>query len=50
MRVCSLLREDALEKGTATQSNMLVWEIPRIEEPSGLQSMCCQELDTNEAI
>ena len=50
MRVCSLRREDALEKGTATHSNMLAWEIPRTEEPSGLQSTCCQDLDMNEAI
>ena len=36
MRVSSLGWEDPLEKGTATHSNMLAWEIPWTEEPSGL--------------
>ena len=31
--------EDALEKGMATHSSILAWEIPRIKEPGGLQSM-----------
>ena len=31
--------EDPLEKGRATHSSILAWEIPWIEEPSGLQSM-----------
>ena len=38
--------EDPLEKGMATRSNFLVWEIPWIEEPGGLQSMGSQEPDT----
>ena len=31
-------QEDPLEKGMATHSSALAWEIPRTEEPSGLQS------------
>ena len=31
-------REDPLEKETATHSSILAWEIPRTEEPGGLQS------------
>ena len=34
----SLGREDPLEKGTATHSSILAWEIPWTEEPGGLQS------------
>ena len=35
----SLGREDPLEKGMATHSNILAWEIPWTEEPGGLPSM-----------
>ena len=31
--------EDSLEKGMATHSSILDWEIPFTEEPGGLQSM-----------
>ena len=31
--------EDALEKGMATHSSLLVWRIPWTEELGGLQSM-----------
>ena len=31
--------EDPLEKEMATHSSILAWEIPKTEEPSGLQSM-----------
>ena len=31
--------EDALEKEMATHSSILAWEIPRTEEPGGLQYM-----------
>ena len=34
-----LSREDLLEKEMATHSTFLTWEIPRTEEPGGLQSM-----------
>ena len=30
---------DPLEKGMSTHSSILVWRIPRTEEPGGLQSM-----------
>ena len=33
----SLGQEDALEKRTATHSNILFWRIPWTEEPGGLQ-------------
>ena len=29
-------QEDPLEKGMATHSSVLVWEIPKTEEPGGL--------------
>ena len=35
----SLGREDPLEKEMAIHSSILAWEIPRAEEPTGLQSM-----------
>ena len=38
-RVRSLGWEDALEKGMATQSSILVWRIPQTEKSGGLQSM-----------
>ena len=38
MQVRSLGQKDPLEKDMATHSSILVWEIPRTEEPSGLQS------------
>ena len=31
--------EDLLEKEMATHSSILAWEVPRTEEPGGLQSM-----------
>ena len=34
--VCSLSREDPLEKGMATHSSVLAWRIPWTEEPGGL--------------
>ena len=40
--------EDPLEQGMATHSRILAWEIPRIEEPDGLQSMVSQESDRTE--
>ena len=38
-------QEDPLEKEMTTHSSILVWEIPRTEEPGGLQSMGSQQLD-----
>ena len=37
-------QEDLLDKEMATQSSILAWEIPRTEEPSGLQSMELQRV------
>ena len=37
MRVQSLGREDLLEEGMATHSNILAWRIPWTEGPGGLQ-------------
>ena len=42
MRVPFLAWEDPLEEGMATHSSVLAWEIPRTEEPDGLQSMGSQ--------
>ena len=39
IQVRSLGREDPLEKGMATHSSILAWEIPRTEEAGGLQSI-----------
>ena len=39
MWVQSLAQADSLEKEMATHSSILAWEIPRTEEPGGLQSM-----------
>ena len=41
-QVRSLGRDDPLEKGMATHSSTLAWEIPWTEEPGGLQSMGSQ--------
>ena len=41
-RFQSLGQEDVLEKGLATHSSILGWEIPWTEEPGGLQSMGSQ--------
>ena len=42
-RFGSLGQEDPLEKELGTYSSILAWEIPRTEEPGGLQSMGSQE-------
>ena len=42
--------EDSLEEGMATHSSILAWRIPWTEEPSRLQSMGLQELDTTEPL
>ena len=43
-RVGSLGQEDPLEKGMATHSNILAWEIPWTEESGGLQSTALQKV------
>ena len=51
MQALSLGREDALEKGMATHSSILAWEIPWAEEPGGLQSVAfSKELDMTERL
>ena len=45
--VWSLGKENPLEKGMATHSSILAWEIPRTEEPGGLQSMGMQRVGHN---
>ena len=42
--VRSLGQEDLLEKGLATHSSILAWEIPWTEEPVGLQSTGSQRV------
>ena len=43
-QVPSLGQEDPLEKGMATHSRILAWQIPWIEKPGGLQSMGSQRV------
>ena len=50
MQVRSLGQEDALEKETATHSNILAWRIPWREEPVRLQSTGRKESDTTEQL
>ena len=45
--VRTLGQEDPLERGMATHSNILAWEIPWTEEPSRLQSMGSQRARHN---
>ena len=49
-QVRSLGQEYPLEKEMATHSNLLAWEIPWTEEPSGLQSMGCKKSDMTERL
>ena len=44
MWVQSLDWEDPLEKGMATHSSILAWEIPWTKEPHGLQFMGLQRV------
>ena len=46
MGVQSLGREDPLEKGMATHSSILAWEIQWTEEPGRLLSKVAKESDT----
>ena len=43
-QVRPLGQEDPLEEGMATHSSIFAWEIPRTEEPGGLQSMGSQRV------
>ena len=40
--LCSMGREDPLEKGRETNSRILAWRIPCTQEPGRLQSMGCK--------
>ena len=46
----ALDQEDPLEKGMATHSSILAWRIPWTEEPSGLRSIGCKELNTTKQL
>ena len=48
MWVQSLSQEDPLERGRATHTRILAGRIPWTEEPGGLWSMGCKELDMTE--
>ena len=45
-QVQSLGQEDLLEKGVATHSGILAWQIPWSEEPGGLQFLGSQRAGT----
>ena len=47
IQIRSLGQEDPLERGMATHSNILAWDIPGTEEPGGLQSMGSQKVRHN---
>ena len=40
-------QEDSLEKEMATHPSILLWRIPRTEEPGGLQSLGSQRVRNN---
>ena len=48
--VQSLGRKDPLEEGMTAHSKILAWRIPWTEEPCGLQSTGCKELDMTEQL
>ena len=48
MQVQSLGQEEPLKVEMATHSSILACKIPQTEEPGGLQSTGCKELDTAE--
>jgi len=48
-RVLSLDWEVPLEKKMSTHSSILAWRIPWTEEPGGVESRGCKDLDTTEA-
>ena len=45
MQVQSLGRKDPLEKGMATHSGILAWQIPWTEEPGRIQSIGSQRVN-----
>ena len=50
MWVLSLGQEDALKEEVATHPSLLVWDIPRTEEPGGLQSVGPQRVNTTQRL
>ena len=44
MQVQSLGQKDPLEKEMAAHLSVLIWKIPWVEEPGGLQSMGLQRV------
>ena len=46
VEIIHLGQEDPLEKGMATHSSILAWEIPWMEEAGGLQSVGLQKSRT----
>ena len=49
-QVRSLGQEDPLEEEVATRSCILAWRTPWTEEPGGLRSRDCKELNTTERL
>ena len=49
-QVRSLGWEDPLEKGVATHSSILAWEISRTEEPGRLHPWGCKESDMTQQL
>ena len=49
-QVQSLGQQDPLEIGMVVHSSILAWRIPWPEEPGGLLSLGCKELDTTERL
>ena len=47
MWILSLGQEDPLEKKIVTYSSILTWDIPRTEEPGGLQFVGSQRVRLN---
>ena len=50
MGLVSLGREEPLEKGMATHSSILTWEIPWTEEPGGYSPWSHKESEANEQL
>ena len=48
IQVRSLGQEDPLEEGMVTHSSILAMRLPWAEEPSGLQPIGLQKVDTSE--
>ena len=43
-------QKDPLEEEMVTHSSMLAWRIPWTEDPAGLQSMGCKELEVTDQL